>query len=140
MSEMITIRLTEELQAAMLRYLELRNEISPEDFWTMPLEGARRDVGMAFLVAVELPTDIHVDDDELELFPARRSVRKTIPFIVRARVVARDNFKCAKCGTEHFLTIDHIVPVAKGGTNNESNLQTLCAICNSRKGARMEDV
>ena len=29
--------------------------------------------------------------------------------------------------------VDHIVPLARGGTNEESNLQTLCAACHSRK-------
>lgn len=29
--------------------------------------------------------------------------------------------------------VDHIVPLAAGGTDDESNLQTLCAACHSRK-------
>ena len=32
--------------------------------------------------------------------------------------------------------IDHIHPIAAGGTNAPDNLQLLCARCNSRKGAR----
>jgi 5-methylcytosine-specific restriction protein A len=29
--------------------------------------------------------------------------------------------------------VDHIVPLSRGGTHDESNLQTLCASCHSRK-------
>ena len=31
-------------------------------------------------------------------------------------------------------TRDHIVPKAKGGTDDDSNLQSLCHACNSAKG------
>jgi hypothetical protein len=61
-------------------------------------------------------------------------------------VVARDQGACADCGinitfrleaTQH---IDHIVPLARGGTNNLSNLQLLCEPCNLKKGAQILDV
>lgn len=34
------------------------------------------------------------------------------------------------------LAVDHIVPLANGGTNDPTNLQLLCRRCNSKKGAR----
>ena len=41
-------------------------------------------------------------------------------------------------GKGHFpfrnMTIDHIVPRSKGGTDHEENLQLLCGACNSTKG------
>lgn len=42
--------------------------------------------------------------------------------------------KCVLCSaTDKALTIDHIIPVSKGGTNDTRNLQPLCQPCNSRK-------
>ena len=54
----------------------------------------------------------------------------------RARILARDNFRCLRCGATAKTTtleVDHIVPRAKGGTNDERNLQTLCYECNRGK-------
>lgn len=47
--------------------------------------------------------------------------------------------KCLWCGTSHQITIDHIVPLSRGGTNNINNLQPLCVSCNSKKKARTID-
>lgn len=46
---------------------------------------------------------------------------------------------CARCGKSLKnlkAHIDHIVPLAKDGTNWPRNLQLLCAGCNSSKGSR----
>jgi 5-methylcytosine-specific restriction endonuclease McrA len=43
------------------------------------------------------------------------------------------NNKCQKCGTTENITIDHIIPLSKGGTNETNNLQPLCRSCNCRK-------
>lgn len=40
---------------------------------------------------------------------------------------------CGKILTPETVTVDHIVPVAKGGTNALENLQPLCQHCNSVK-------
>ena len=36
-----------------------------------------------------------------------------------------------------LLEIDHIIPVAKGGLTEESNLQTLCWKCNRAKSDKL---
>lgn len=55
------------------------------------------------------------------------------------QVMQRDGWKCLRCGSTKRLTKDHIVPIAKGGSNDASNLQTLCLSCNASKGARHID-
>lgn len=49
------------------------------------------------------------------------------------------NFACVLCGEveQKKLAIDHIHPVARGGTDDFNNLQILCKSCNSRKGAKV---
>ena len=42
--------------------------------------------------------------------------------------------KCLCCGRDDVtLTVDHIIPVSKGGTSNIDNLQPLCLSCNAGK-------
>jgi len=45
--------------------------------------------------------------------------------------------ECWICGSTEKLTIDHIVPVSRGGDNSIENLTTLCKSCNSSKGSRL---
>jgi 5-methylcytosine-specific restriction endonuclease McrA len=40
---------------------------------------------------------------------------------------------CVYCGTRDDLTIDHIVPLSRGGLNVRANLQSACKPCNSSK-------
>lgn len=56
---------------------------------------------------------------------------------LRLVVFARDGNKCCKCPSTTNLTVDHIIPVVEGGSDDLENLQTLCKSCNSRKGGRM---
>lgn len=43
--------------------------------------------------------------------------------------------KCAQCGEEKPLCVDHIKPRAAGGTDDISNIQPVCKSCNSKKGS-----
>jgi hypothetical protein len=41
--------------------------------------------------------------------------------------------KCERCSGTNKLAVDHILPIAKGGTDCIPNKQTLCTNCNSKK-------
>lgn len=43
------------------------------------------------------------------------------------------NFKCAYCGSDENLTIDHIIPQAKGGSDIITNVISCCQSCNQDK-------
>lgn len=67
---------------------------------------------------------------------------------IRCDIFNRDGWKCNICrrsvrrdarDPRHKATIDHIVPVARGGAHVYSNLQTLCKSCNSRKRDKLVD-
>jgi hypothetical protein len=67
------------------------------------------------------------------------AVRMAISKTKRFEVFKRDLFTCQYCGRTApnvVLVIDHIEPVAKGGTNDILNLITSCNDCNSGKSAR----
>jgi hypothetical protein len=63
--------------------------------------------------------------------------RERIPDDVRLFVWQRDEGKCVKCGGTEKLEFDHIIPIAKGGSNTERNIQLLCETCNRAKATNI---
>jgi 5-methylcytosine-specific restriction endonuclease McrA len=56
-------------------------------------------------------------------------------------LVAACGGRCLRCGdlASLDLTVDHIVPLALGGTNTIENIQPLCSACNGIKGCGIMD-
>lgn len=55
-------------------------------------------------------------------------------------LLAKQKYKCAECGVsvrkKGQRHVDHVMPLALGGSNWISNLQILCPTCNMSKGAK----
>lgn len=67
---------------------------------------------------------------------ARRRKKTQVPKKLRAEILRRFKFICVGCGETRNLTVDHIIPAIKGGSDSAENLQILCRSCNSKKGTR----
>jgi hypothetical protein len=68
-----------------------------------------------------------------------RQQGRSIPFPVRARVARRDNYTCQVCGKhlqDEDLEFDHRIPLSKGGSSDEYNIQVTCIDCNRSKSTR----
>ena len=60
----------------------------------------------------------------------------------KMNVLIRDNYKCQYCGfvgshnsvdKSRRITVDHVIPLAKGGTSSFTNCVAACCSCNSKK-------
>ncbi len=71
----------------------------------------------------------------------RLSIFVRVPYkkiiLSRKNVLRRDGYQCQYCGkTETNLTVDHVIPKAKGGAESWDNLVAACVHCNNKKGDR----
>lgn len=64
-----------------------------------------------------------------------------VPFrkiiLSRKNILKRDGHKCVYCGRGDLpLTLDHVLPRSRGGTDDWENLVAACLPCNNKKGDR----
>ena len=65
--------------------------------------------------------------------------RRNPPAWTRRGLLARDRYTCAYCRkllTMREATIDHVLPVSRGGRSSWGNTVTACFRCNQRKADR----
>lgn len=60
--------------------------------------------------------------------------------VSRRAVLARDQHRCQYCGSERHLTVDHVIPRSKGGSDSWENVVDACATCNRKKADRLPQV
>lgn len=64
------------------------------------------------------------------------------PKFCRRSILLRDGFRCQYCGerfTSPELTFDHVVPKARGGKTEWTNILSACILCNKLKRDRPAD-
>jgi hypothetical protein len=66
-----------------------------------------------------------------------------VPRRLREHVARESGYRCGYCRTPQSiagfrLTVEHIIPEAKGGDTVEQNLWLACHACNEFKGARVQ--
>ena len=59
-----------------------------------------------------------------------------VPLVNRREVLRRDRHRSQYCGSNNRLTLDHVIPVSKGGEHKWNNVVTACESCNQRKRDR----
>ena len=65
-----------------------------------------------------------------------RETRQAIRRQTREEVDRRDGGTCTSCGGTEHLSLDHVVPWSRGGSDDAPNLVLACRSCNSSKNAK----
>ena len=76
------------------------------------------------------------------VFDAAGSANKTSLYKreIRRKIYKRDRGQCHLCRTSipwELSTLDHVLPLSRGGTWRESNLKIACEKCNGQKGNKV---
>lgn len=117
---------------------ELRYVASNKTEWARRVRELRTEQGWPIVTKSTGRPDLKVGTYMLESDRQSPEHDRNIPDNVRREVLRRDGYKCAICGWSHdiwnpsdprHLELHHIKHHAKGGTNTEENLQTLCTVC-----------
>jgi 5-methylcytosine-specific restriction endonuclease McrA len=73
---------------------------------------------------------------------AMRRARKytdKVELVTRSQIVARDGEACYLCGASpaRSPTLDHVIPLKRGGEHTAANLRVACKKCNDKKARRL---
>ena len=108
------------VRRAVVLLLKEKAELLDQAVWRLHSEHAThpRPTVIRLVAYVKVPRDTH-----------RRK-------ITRRAVFARDSWTCQYCGSRSNLTVDHVIPRSKGGSDSLENLRAACQRCNYGRGAR----
>jgi hypothetical protein len=135
------------------RKLELDRSSSPHWrnphlclFWTgagrtIPIIKMRSGAIIQKVSMADVPTGYLGPEAEDEVTTTdEKTPSESMPKSRRFDIMKRDGFKCQLCGTSQeqgaVLHVDHKVPLANGGSNEDENLWTLCEPCNLGKSTK----
>lgn len=84
-----------------------------------------------------------INSNFIKVYSINGAARRTkIKKDLREQIYEASDKKCAICGKPLELseiTIDHIVPLSRGGSNEIDNYRILCYSCNQFKGDRLDE-
>ncbi len=135
------------------RGLQLEKERSPHWrnphlclFWTgpgrtKPMIQMRSGAVVQKVSMAEVPTGyLGPETDAEDILAPEQTPREAVSKSRRFEILKRDGYRCQLCGRSQrdgvTLHVDHRVPLAKGGANEDENLWTLCEDCNLGKSDR----
>jgi 5-methylcytosine-specific restriction endonuclease McrA len=115
-----------------------------QDYSPLTLCSIQRAFVLVFMSKVDLidrydDLQLNTVTDSFEV-PAVIRLQKYISYpykgvnLTRQNIFKRDGYSCQYCGTKSDLTIDHVVPKAKGGKTIWKNIVAACRRCNTIKG------
>jgi|GEM_PF-3021874 len=94
--------------------------------------------------------DCTINTETIDKFHLKINRRISNKKYKRKTLYKRQSGKCACCGkhlhinpdgdSDTYLTLDHIFPASRGGSNNLRNLQGLCNGCNAKKGNKLDNL
>jgi 5-methylcytosine-specific restriction endonuclease McrA len=136
--------------AASLGRLNAKVLILNQNYEPLSVINVKKAVVLLYLGKVEL-VEAHQGRDLHAITAAmpcpsivRLGVYVRIPYkkiiLSRKNILRRDGHCCQYCGRGDLaLTIDHILPVSRGGEDSWENLVCACVRCNNRKGDRLPE-
>lgn len=122
--------------------------VSPRHAVGMMMRGVAERVGEEIVATLRSPSTVFEVPSVLRLKYYRDVPRRRIPW-TRKGVFRRDGYTCIYCGarpgqkrggrvlTAEDFTIDHIVPLSRGGESTWKNTACACRWCNRKKGNRL---
>lgn len=101
----------------------------------------RRVLEYDHIIEIERASRLRNKEKQRPAKNARQRVRNRIvqggEFVILDKELRKIyNQPCAACGTMENLSMDHIIPLARGGSHSVGNLMTLCRSCNASKSKK----
>lgn len=119
-----------------MNHLPVRGKITKKNLLGdrfVVVKGRETDPIKVFIEDIEWSSIIPLDYVKKE---NKKTTRTPLPAALRYKILKRDRHTCKSCGArapDVELEVDHIIPVSKGGTDDEKNLTTKCKECNRGK-------
>lgn len=142
---------TDRIRWRAIESLINRSKIMPVPVFTINQNGSKNMSGFVYKGHVYKPDRDDCSPEEILMYvrestqsdkvsPADKmpTGREPIPKEVRIAVWRRDNGACARCGSQERLEYDHIIPVSRGGSNTERNIELLCEAHNRTKSNHIQ--